>query len=199
MKLKATTYGPDEPIRIEGEYSDQVRVELVASAKRGEEAPAPIPLRIDQIQSDHIIAWTPLHADYTHGRLELVVTDGKTEEREPLDLTEYVAPEPVEAEASSYLALVEGKDSYRIDWKPRTGSLGVVLTLRNDAGEEKTLQMTPDGAVGRGSLGKEILSGVEQRLTLETKNGLRVKDRSTKLDDVALTGNGWRVVGVKEL
>lgn len=190
MKLESTTFGPDEPIRIEGVYSDSVRVDLV-------DGETVIPLRIDQIQEGYIIAWTPLHADYQSGRLELVVTDEKVEEREPLNLTEYVPSEPVEAVESSYVKLTSIKDAYTLDWKSREGSEGIELTLQDDRGQTKTLVMKTSGEIGKGNLGKVV--DAEQRLTIETKAGLRVKDGATKLDDVSLKGNGWKVVGVREL
>ncbi len=197
MKLDATTFGPDEPIRIQGDYSDAVQVALVAPASKRDEEPRVIPLRIDQIQEGYIIAWTPLHADYTSGRLELVVTDEKVEEREPLTLTEYVEPVVVEAVESSYIKLTSIKDAYTLDWKPREGSEGVELTLMDDRGNKKTIVMKTSGEIGKGDLGKRV--DAEQRLTLETKAGLRVKDGLTKLDDVSLKGNGWKVVGIREL
>ena len=104
MKLDKTIAGPDEPIRIDGIYSDQVRAELDGQ-----------PLRIDQIQADHIIVWTPLHVDYQSGGLDLVVTDGEVEEREPVELTEYVPIQPVEAEPTSYLRLVPRADETTIE------------------------------------------------------------------------------------
>ena len=197
MKLDSTTFGPDEPIRIQGDYSDSVRVELVGQPATRDEEPVVIPLRIDQIQEGYIIAWTPLHADYTSGRLELVVTDDKVEEREPLTLTEYVEPVVVEAEPASFLSLTAAKDSYQLDWKPREGSEGVELTLMDDRGTKQTIVMKTSGEIGKGDLGKRV--DAEQRLTLETKAGLRVKDGLTKLDDVSLKGNGWKVVGIREL
>ncbi len=190
MKLDSTTFGPDEPIRIEGDYSDSVRVELV-------DGETVIPLRIDQIQEGYIIAWTPLHADYASGNLELVVSDDKVEEREPLTLTEYVPVEPVVGVEASYVKLTSIKDAYTLDWKAREGSEGMELTLQDDTGQTQTIVMKTSGEIGKGNLGKVV--DAEQRLTLETKAGLRVKDGATKLDDVSLKGSGWKVVGIREL
>lgn len=178
--------GPDEPIQITGDYTDAVSVDLDG-----------VPLRIDQIQEGYIIAWSPLERDYVRGPGILTVRDDKTEEVETISMDEYVPVDPVEAVESSYIKLTSIKDAYTLDWKAREGSEGIELTLQDDKGQTKTLVMKTSGEIGKGNLGKVV--DAEQRLTIETKAGLRVKDGATKLDDVSLKGNGWKVVGVKEL
>ena len=186
MKLDKTKIGPDEPIRIDGDFTDAVSVDLDG-----------VPLRIDQIQEGYIIAWSPLERDYVRGDGVLTVRDEKVEEVETIRMTDPVVVEPVEAVESSFVKLTSIKNAYQLDWKAREGSEGMELTLQDDRGHRKTIVMKTSGDIGKGSLGKRV--DAEQRLTIETKTGLRVKDRTTKLDDVALTGEGWKVVGIREL
>lgn len=50
-----------------------------------------------------------------------------------------------------------------------------------------------------GVLGKTIRAGIEQKLTLNTRDGLRISDKARTLDTTALKGSGWRVTGIREL